>query len=59
MEEGECALGEGGTGTFVTGHYEVEDIATDEFWEPSEEVEDLYNQLWQRQYREIPRKSIE
>ena len=59
MEEGECTLGEGGEATFVTGHYEVEDVATENFWEPPDEIEDLYDQLWQRKYHEIPRKSIE
>ena len=60
MEEGECTLGEGGDyeATFATGHYEMENVATEEFWEPPDEVEDLYNQLWQRKYCEIPQKSI-
>ena len=50
-EEGESTFGE--EGDAVTGHYEME-----EFWEPSEQVEDLYDQLWQRKYREIPQKHI-
>ena len=44
--------------TFTTGQYEVNDAATEEFWEPPDEVEDLYDQLWRRKYREIPQKSI-
>ena len=59
MEEGECTLGEGGEATLVTGHFEVGDAATEDFWEPPDEIEDLYDQLWQRKYHEIPRKSIE
>ena len=44
--------------TFATGHYEVDDAAAEEFWEPPNEIEDLYDQLWQRKYREIPQKFI-
>ena len=58
MEEGECTLGKGGEATFIEGHYEVEDAATGKFWEPPDEVEDLYNHLWQRKYSEIPQKFI-
>ena len=50
-EEGESTFGE--EGDTVTGHYEME-----EFWEPSEQVKDIYDQLWQRKYREIPQKHI-
>ena len=59
MEEGECILkGEGCEATFVTGQYKVDGAAAEEFWEPSDEVEDLYDQLWQRKYCEIPQNSI-
>ena len=58
MEEGECTLGEGREAGLVTGHYEVEDVATENFWEPPDQVEDFYDQLWRRKYREIPRQSI-
>ena len=44
--------------TFATGHHEVDDAAAEEFWEPPNEIEDLYDQLWQRKYREIPQKFI-
>ena len=59
MDDEECIVKEGEETTFVSGYCEVEDVATEDFWEPSDEVEDLYNQLWQRKYHEIPRKSIE
>ena len=60
MEEGECTLGEGddSEATFATRQYEVEDAATEEFWEPPDELEDLYDQLWQQKYCEISQKSI-
>ena len=60
MEEGECTLGEGEDyeAALATGHYEMENAATEEFWEPLDEVEDLYDQLWQRKYCEISQKSI-
>ena len=44
--------------TFATGHYEVDDAATEEFWEPPDEMENLYDQLWRRKYREILQTSI-
>ncbi len=58
MEERECTLGEEAEDTNATGHCEVEDTAIEEFWEPPNEPGDLYDQLFQRKYREIPRKSI-
>ena len=44
--------------TFATGHYEVDDAATEEFWEPPDEMENLYDQLWRRKYCEILQTSI-
>ena len=59
MNDGECILEKEEDTTFPAGNYEVEDVATEDFWEPPDEIEDLYDQLCQRKYHEIPRKSIE
>ena len=58
MEERECTLGEEAEGAIATEHCEVEDTAIEEFWEPPNEAGDLYDQLFLRKYREIPRKTI-
>ena len=58
MNDGECTV-EGEETTFVSGCGEVKKVASEDFWEPPDEVEDLYNLFWQRKYREIPRKFIE
>ena len=58
MEERECTLGEEAEGAIATEHSEVEDTAIEEFWEPPNEAGDLYDQLFLRKYREIPRKTI-
>ena len=57
MEERECTLGEEAEGAIATEHCEVE-TAIEEFWEPPNEAGDLYDQLFLRKYREIPRKTI-
>ena len=57
MNDGECTLED--ETTLPAGYYEVEDVATEDSWEPPDEIEDLYDQLCQRKYLEIPRKSIE